>query len=181
MKRKSKKKNLPTEYAPKIGAENVTEGKQKYYIAALDLEKCYDNVDTSLLYDLIHKLLCSDDDGNINSNSSDDNIINDSSKISKSNRNDSTDSRNNNIVNSKNEKSDNDRCSSSISSRNNSYQNNIDTSSNKYEKSDLKNNSATRLLPSLNEDYERDEEEEDEEEDEGYLVHRYSVSHYISR
>ena len=32
----------------------------KYYVAALDLEKCYDNVDTSLLFDLIVNLLCAE-------------------------------------------------------------------------------------------------------------------------
>ena len=31
--------------------------KQPFYIAALDLEKCYDNVDTARLYNLIHRLL----------------------------------------------------------------------------------------------------------------------------
>jgi hypothetical protein len=34
----------------------------KYFVAALDLEKCYDNVDTSLLFDLVVNLLCAEDE-----------------------------------------------------------------------------------------------------------------------
>jgi hypothetical protein len=41
-----------------IISENFEE--QKYYFASIDLEKCYDNVNTNMLYDLLKSLLISD-------------------------------------------------------------------------------------------------------------------------
>lgn len=48
--------------------------EKKYYVAVLDLEKCYDNVDTTQLYDLIKEILSGqlsfspNDDFNSNNN-----------------------------------------------------------------------------------------------------------------
>lgn len=41
----------------KTNEHNTNKPIEKYYIAVLDIEKCYDNVDTSLLYDLITEIL----------------------------------------------------------------------------------------------------------------------------
>jgi hypothetical protein len=88
---------------------------KKYYIASLDLNKCFDNVDTALLYDLVYSLLHNSTDNTINENNDDNN-----------------DDNGNNNCNVKN-----------------------------YDNKSIDVSKGT--------------------DDEGYMVQRYSVSHYIPR
>ena len=136
-----------------LPSTSTSTSSQKYYVVALDLEKCYDNVDTSLLYDLIYNLLCSDDDhSNINDNS--------------------------------NSNGNNDNHTSGAKRTNN-----LSGTSNKaIDKSKILNLHGIHKDDKVKEKEEKEKEEErdededaDGDEDEGYMVHRYSVSHYISR
>ena len=112
------------------------ESRPRYYVVALDLEKCYDNVDTSLLYDLVRNLLCSGGDSGTG---------NESGGTSGSGGGSGTGKERETITGS--------------------------------EKAKMTGKEHDR-----DEDDEiSDDEDKDNDEDEGYMVHRYSVSHYISR
>lgn len=105
----------------------------KYYVAALDLEKCYDNVDTSLLFDLVVNLLCAEEE---------------------------------------------------------SVQGCADSRGGPALPADADGgpagggrdtDSAGRGQKDVNHDSGQEDSSEVDDRDDGYLVHRYSVAHYISR
>jgi hypothetical protein len=101
----------------------------KYYVAALDLEKCYDNVDTSLLFDLVVNLLCAEEE-----------------RVQGC-----ADNRDGPTITA-----DANGCSGNRAS-------------------------AGSKAKESNHDCGPDDNGEVDDRDDGYLVHRYSVAHYISR
>ena len=124
-------------------------------MASLDLEKCYDNVDTSLLYDLIEKLLYSDRED------ADDSIEEECSGYGKASPVYPSCSKDGgNSVKKDASAADTATCTRASISPN------------------VRPASRTCDFKKL----EHVEDEDDEEDsDDGYLVHKYSVAHYISR
>ena len=126
------------------------ESSPRYYVVALDLEKCYDNVDTSLLYDLVQNLLCSGsgDDSGTGSESG----------------------------------SGGGRNAYGNSNSSNSAGKGRDTERGRESEKEREQVKMAGKEMEKNEDGDVSEsEDDDKDEDEGYMVHRYSVSHYISR
>ena len=148
-----------------------------YYVASLDLEKCYDNVDTSLLYDLIEKLLYSD--------RAEERVEEECTRQEKKSSDIPSCRVNGNrcVTADKSILNTGALTRARIGMDVRSVSRAIDRSGLDNGKDEKEGEEEEEGEGVKSEDVESEDAESEEEEgsDDGYLVHKYSVAHYISR